>query len=366
MMSGAFLVMAAAAASSAGGYAAPFFSPAFTFANQPTDALRDPTTAVFSAERGGAWHVYCSSMICRGPGGGNCDAGYPGRIRHFSTPGTLAGGPAAQRGAWTDEGLVLEPRYGNATAFDQSGVFTPGIVKECVGAACNFFLFFGGVANQSGTHTESVGVAVASSAWGPFVRYPDNPVFSLWDANTAWCWQTSAPARVDEIKAVLAPGGVRVLVVKSVCTNGTALPVLYSPADGSGWGPPYAPSPRSVAPSPLFTAAATCEAKGFEEPTFVPGPDGYLHFIGHDHGQCTAGAYAHYLSNGSLAQWQQVAPLRVGSSGQLVEPVPIPALGDGVYGGVTREEWIDFGPDVATAGLHFSKVLWNWTSDVIH
>jgi len=124
-------------------YVTPFFQPfEHIFANHSTDALRDPTTAIFSAERGGSWHVYCSSMVCRGPGGGNCGGGYPARIRHWSRPGTLTAGPAEERSAaWTDEGLVLEPQY-DSSKWDASGTFTPGIVKDCRGQACKFYLFF--------------------------------------------------------------------------------------------------------------------------------------------------------------------------------------------------------------------------------
>ena len=77
---------------------------------------------------------------------------------------------------WKDAGLVLEPQY-NTSAWDAAGTFTPGIVKECTaaGAQCKFYLFFGGVANESSSHTESVGVAIASSAWGPFKKYDTIP-----------------------------------------------------------------------------------------------------------------------------------------------------------------------------------------------
>ena len=110
-------------------YVTPFFAPfGWAFANSTDDALRDPTTAIFESERGGHWHVYCSSMVCRGPGGGQCGGGYPvshkesrafrapkkclsgsqtlpflpvllqARIRHFSVAGTLEAGPAARHG----------------------------------------------------------------------------------------------------------------------------------------------------------------------------------------------------------------------------------------------------------------------------
>ena len=49
----------------------PFVTPVFDpfgedFANNTVDPLRDPTTAIWSAERGDSWHVYSSSMVCRG------------------------------------------------------------------------------------------------------------------------------------------------------------------------------------------------------------------------------------------------------------------------------------------------------------
>lgn len=120
---------------------------------------------------------------------------------------------------------------------------------------------------------------MSNSAWGPFLRYTHNPVFSLWDENVRWCDTTSSPARVDEIKATkvrhrrrccccllagcaftsiswrprcvqVGPTGAKFLIVKSVCENFTALPVLYSPIDQSSWGPPYQTTPQSIAHSP--------------------------------------------------------------------------------------------------------------------
>ena len=97
--------------------------------------------------------MYCSSMVCRGVGGGNCGGGYPGRIRHWSRPGTLEAGPAEDSVvAWKDEGLVLEPEY-NSSEWDASGTFTPGIVKDCRGQACEFYLFFVSRSGISVSHT---------------------------------------------------------------------------------------------------------------------------------------------------------------------------------------------------------------------
>merc|ERR1711865_109771 len=330
------------------------------FANNTEDALRDPTTAIWSAEKGGTWHVYSSSMVRNGT---HCCGGDPGRIRHFSAPGPLSAGPAASKEMWKDEGLVLLPQY-NTSEWDSSGVFTPGIVKDCsTHGTCKFYLFYGGVANQSQNHTENIGVAIADSAFGPFVRYSQNPVFSLWDTNTAWCHKRSSPARVDEIKATRVGdrSGGKFLVVKSVCTNGTALPVLYSPVNPSSLGPPYQIIPPSIARSPLFMAKETCKRKGFEEPTLFTSPvDGLLHFIGHDHGSCGSDCkYAHFVSsNHSLGYWQEAACFGT-QQGSFEEPNPIPSDGTGVFGSRIRPEWVDFGAVVNRAGLHFTDVTWN-------
>jgi hypothetical protein len=58
-------------------YTTPFFVPRRSiFANNSLDALRDPTTAIWSAERGGTWHVYSSSMVRTGP---HCCGEHSGR-----------------------------------------------------------------------------------------------------------------------------------------------------------------------------------------------------------------------------------------------------------------------------------------------
>ena len=66
---------------------------------------------------------------------------------------------------WKDEGIAVRGSKGNSSVnvqepFDASGVFTPGAVRECNGAGrssqCTWFLFFGGVANQTSAHSEQV------------------------------------------------------------------------------------------------------------------------------------------------------------------------------------------------------------------
>ena len=80
---------------------------------------------------------------------------------------------------------------------------------------------------------------------------------------------------MDEIKCSIVEGS-KAIVVKSVCNNFTALPVVYRPG-GNTWGPPYTPESSL---GPLFLANESCGGKGFEEPTLYEGPDGYLHFQG--------------------------------------------------------------------------------------
>jgi len=335
--------------------------------------VRDPTTAVFDPLTK-SWHVFATALVHNG-------GGYPGQIKHFSlNESSLAAGPADQKRAWSDEGIVLLPRY-NESFFDSSGVFTPGIVRECsstssnaTGSAsssssCKWFLFFGGVANQSGAHTEMVGVASADSPWGPFVRYERNPVFSFLDANSKWCKDGgSTPARVDEIKPTVTQDGVKLLAVKSVCVNATALPVIYSPVDQSSWGPPYEIS--TTVQSPLFLAEQTCEKKGFEEPTLFTAEDGFLHFTGHNHGNCGIDAkYEHFISRNHTLEresWEKAASY----GGDFEEPNPIPSAGDGVFGRAILDVWIDFAQGGAggTGKVHalqqwltFQNVTWRWT-----
>eukprot|EP00750_Incisomonas_marina_P013913 INCI17566.8.p1 GENE.INCI17566.8~~INCI17566.8.p1 ORF type:complete len:367 (-),score=40.49 INCI17566.8:821-1921(-) len=329
------LASATARASNVTYYATPSkFADVGVFAFLPGFTLRDPTTAVFDPVTA-TWHVFCTHIH------GRAQPGYPGVVWHWSLNSSTLLDPNT---SWTSEGVALNASHVNGT-FDAAGVFTPAIVRECTtnvasklngssanDQSCKWYLWYGGVPNEDSAHTENVGLALADSPWGPFVRYEHNPVFSYTDANTAWCNDgspTTAPARVDEIKPSVVNGS-KVILVKSVCTNATALPVPYFPASNDSWAPPYMiPNPAG----PIFGAKDTCQEKGFEEPTIYLGPDGFLHFQGHDHGNCGVHArYAHYINTlnegrGDLREgWEQVAPF--GPAGTM-EPVPIPASGDG-------------------------------------
>ena len=327
----------------------PTWSVGRVFAEISNVTLRDPTTALFDPVSA-SWHVWCTHVA----GGGN-QPGYRGVIWHWSLKAPFSDLLNATT-SW-----VGEPALGTsgvAGSFDASGVFTPGAARECNpdGSACVWWLFFGGVANQSAAHTEAIGVARASSPFGPFERHPDNPVFSPADADSRWCGSDRA-ARVDEIKPS-SVGGQKLLVVKSVCANFTALPVVYSPVDPTSWGPPYRPA--SPSGMPLFAAADTCEQRGFEEPTLYVGPDGWLTFLGHNHGNCgEAYKYAHFVSctRGSLeGPWARL-PLFGGAAA--FEPLPIPLAGDGVFGGAIHQSaWIDF-PE---GRLTFMDTAWTWSN----
>ena len=184
----------------------------------------------------------------------------------------------------------------------------------------------------------------------------------MFDSNNKWCdWchEPNRTARVDEVKPTVAGNPPRkYLAVKSVNSEFLALPILYSPVDNSSWAPPYV---RAAAPaaSPLFTANETCMNRGFEEPTlFKAEEDGFLHFIGHNHGRCAGGKYAHFISrSGSMdaASWVR-APL-FGNEGNFIEPVPVPLSGDGVFGGAIATRWIDFGG----YSLNFANTTMVWS-----
>lgn len=214
--------------------------------------------------------------------------------------------------------------------------FTPGVVRECeTDKTCRWYLFYGGVNHPDPTKSESIGVTIATSPWGPFVRWEGNPVFRPTDPGTAWC-PAGRAARVDEIKPSLI-GGIKYFAVKATCSGFQALPILYSPANQSSWGPPYIQA-ASPAVSPMFPINATCGHEGFEQPTLFKANDTYLHFVGHNHGKCPLGSYSHYISRtGTIDEWIQAPEIAMEG-----ESIPVPLAGDGVFGQAIFKNWIDF------------------------
>eukprot|EP00040_Diaphanoeca_grandis_P038723 m.257183 g.257183 ORF g.257183 m.257183 type:complete len:480 (+) comp35043_c0_seq1:107-1546(+) len=322
-----------------------------------TGTLRDPTTIVYDPVTR-TWNVFCTFVK-----GALGVGGYHGVIRRFYTlTDPLA---HAQNGvsfdssdsAWSDGGIVLNAT-GEAIGFDGYGVFTPGIVRDCVPPSstnCTWLLFFGGVPINDKSHAESIGVALSHGVGGPYQRYEHNPVFSRLDSIASWCGDGPA-ARVDEIKSSVVQGS-KVILVKCVCNNFTALPIVYSPQNQQSWLPPYVEVP---AVSPLFQASETCGRKGFEEPTLFKGPDDFLHFIAHNHGSCPSGKYSHFISrNSSITEWVQAPHF---GNNNFEEPVPIPLSQDGVFGANVSTLWVDF----AVMGwdkIVLTNVTWTWNTD---
>lgn len=334
----------------------PRFSVWRTFAALPDATLRDPSTALFDPSSR-TWHVYCTHV----PKSANTTAGYPGSIWHWSLNSTDNFDPSV---SWKSEGSVLSASSTKSGAFDASGVFTPGAARECEddGTRCTYYLWFGGVADQSSAHTEAIGLAVSKDGpWGPFRRVSSNAVIDRAGVR-AWCGEDGGEvgARVDEIKPAVVDG-LRYIIVKSVCSNFTALPVVFAlDSSQGGWGPPY----TQVGDGPMFLANESCVSEGFEEPTLVRAPDGLLHFFGHNHGASCV-PYAHFVrrSNASSlfprSEWTKLPDF--GSDSTFLEPVPVPTKGDGVFGEVDifQDHWIDFfAGDGGALHLAFNNVTW--------
>lgn len=365
----------------------PRLSLVHTIASLPKTRLRDPTTALFDPVSR-TWHLWASHK----PDWASRVYTTNVTIRHF----VLRSAVLNTTGLWEDAGTALNAS-GVPGRFDANAVYTPGAAVECAtngtGTArnCTWYLWFGGVPDQGPSKHESIGVAMAASPWGPFVKYDGNPVFATGDANSRWCGPVGA-ARVDEIKP-LALLSIRYLAVKCVCSNFTALPVFYSPVNQNSWGPPYKPSSQlgytGELQSPMVSSLATCAHQGFEEPTFFVGPDGFLHFLGHNHGQCAGAAggrnhgrsrvlaasqeeYQHLFRPIGEGKATPMGPTPVWRDGGLFtaepghpwfEPNPVPRDGSGVFGdrpetGVP-EFWVDFGQwNAWLSNISLMRVTW--------
>ena len=259
-----------------------------TIAADSAAHLRDPSSPIFDPYDG-LWHFFCTRVPLDAPG---APSGYPGKVVHFFAP-TL------DTPSWNTSGVVVDT--GAAGSFDAFGVFTPNAFIEVPTPPSSenrtWWMSFSGVPDGSAAHNDSLGLASAPSAFGPWTKQLDGaPVFP-WDGGRSWCGETSAPARVDEAVPLVVQGR-RAVVVKAVCENFTALPMLYEPADPAGWAPPY----LLASPLPLVPAAGTGKLKGFEQARVYPGPDEKLHMTGHDHGDARI---PHYVStDGSLNSWK--------------------------------------------------------------
>lgn len=257
-------------------------------------------------------------------------SGYPGSVGYWFTDalGNLSA-------PWQFGGMAVTPSRTNGT-FDAYGTFTPSIAHDA--AAGTFFLFYGGVADGSAAHTESIGLATAPSPAGPWTRHASNPIVT--PADVTWC-RTSPPARVDEAEPYVVDGR-HLLYVKGVCMNDTALPTVFVPSPGPGgvWEPPYEMLELPGVANPLVPASATGNARGFEQCRLWWGPDNRLHMSGNDHGDKRQ---PHFVAADATGLRWSPAGYLPPNSGEPAPASPVGAPPPGTSGADVPPFWIRFG-----------------------
>jgi len=132
----------------------------------PGKNVRDCAPPLRDAD--GVWHLY-ATVINASKG----EPGYYGEVGHFSARGDNA---SALSKPWTYHGIVVE-RSADPSAWDSTGVFTPGVIFD----QGEWTLFFGGVGagfrnHSGGWFSEYLGAATSSSPYGPFVKSAANPI----------------------------------------------------------------------------------------------------------------------------------------------------------------------------------------------
>jgi hypothetical protein len=307
----------------------------------PAACVRDPTLVL---NVNGTWHFwathnpYCTDRH-----------NFPrASVHHY-----FSNGPDIT-GLWNTSGEAIG--FGDAGAWDAWSVFTPGAYydADAAGGKGLWYLWYGAVADGSRPTRESIGLATASSPFGPWTRSAHNPVF---DGNdTAWCGPEQS-ARVDEAIGYEIEGR-KVVVVKGVCKNFTALPSVWvskpNPANQSSFDPPYYLLPGAA---PMASAFDTAKSKGFEHQQLFPGPDSLLHMTGHDHGDQ---GVSHYVSEGGVAanSWRRLANIK--SFGlPMHEPTTVFAGPPGDRGGIPQH-FIQFArdPEGGRLVVHLMSVTW--------
>ena len=280
-------------------FSIPVLSRVGTIASLHGYHLRDPTSPVFSS---GLWHFFCTAVPVE-----NGTAGYAGRVFHFYSR-TLDG-------PFASSGIAVDVTHGE---WDSWGTFTPSIFKE---NDDSWIMFYGGVGNGSSAHIESVGMATASSPFGKWTKSPANPIIE--SNGFAWCGE-SGPARVDEAEPYII-GGKRLLLVKTVCNNFTALPMLYSPASNEGWSPPF----KAETQQPIIAANVTAGSKGFEQARIFPDPNYHriLHLTGNDHGDGRQPHFIRSMDASPSAPWTFVGYLDRFGEQPVMEPTPVTPAG---------------------------------------
>lgn len=315
--------------------------------------VRDPTQVM---QHNGKWHFWAT----HNPECTNRKSFPRAEIFHYhSTTSDVTG-------LWNTSGVAIS--HGEAGQWDAWSVFTPGAIydQEAGNGAGLWYLWYGAVANGSRPTRESIGLATSLSPFGPWARSSHNPVFN--GNGTSWCvgGTSSASARVDEADPYIIDGR-KVIVVKGVCKNFTALPTAWTSISNasrsragsknvsSTFEPPYMPVTGA---NPMVQAAPTPKQQGFEQARVFSGPDGLLHMIGHDH---AGGECPHYVSSSGLeaTDWRKLPSLpHFGLATNEATPVFAGVPGD--RGGVpTHFIQFDTDPEDGKLAIHLLSANWH-------
>jgi len=227
-----------------------------TIANDTKAHLRDPSTPIFDP-KDSLWHFWASRVPVK-----EGSDGYPGRIYHYYS--------LSLNSTFKTSGIAIDvsPNPGN---FDSYGTFTPSAFLDKSDG--RWTIFYGGVTNSSQNHTEDIGIAISKNgAFGPFVKSSLNPVIT-WNDFT-WCSQSnirqlgnpSTPARVDEAEPYIL-NGQRVILVKTVCQNFTALPMMFASSSNDHFKPPF----KLISDVPIINASVTAKQKVLSKQEYILG-----------------------------------------------------------------------------------------------
>lgn len=134
------------------------FVPAQGLGSEKGVCRRDPSDVI---EVGSTYFVWYTKVL-DGPGVYRYPSGYSGHIWYATSEDGLR---------WKERGETLGK--GPPGAFDEHGVFTPGILA----VEGKYYLFYTAVPKPMSDSTPTaIGIAVAESPRGPWRRFPGNPV----------------------------------------------------------------------------------------------------------------------------------------------------------------------------------------------
>jgi len=127
---------------------------------EPGVCRRDPSDVILAGDRYYIWYT----KVRKGPAVYQYPSGYSGDIWYATSKEGLN---------WKEEGEALGK--GAPAAFDEFGVFTPGILV----AEGRYYLFYTAVRSPMSEETPTaIGIATASSPRGPWQRIRQNPVLT--------------------------------------------------------------------------------------------------------------------------------------------------------------------------------------------